>query len=371
MTDSHLSRRQLLQLGAAAGAATMLPAGLRPSLARADANVRTAWIPSGENPIVRRASYDGNTNETVSFVTLMRVADKPISNRRAGWYLWHWTHPTNQRDAVGNTVGGAYDSSNICRLYGSSTPWRGWTEIGVGNFPTPSGWSYDRGHLESGDVVWDPATGQFICTPHSLLSGSSPATQNTHLYTSADGFNWTYQGGPILSHGTSDGKHIVYGLFLRDLSGNLVRLNGKADWYYNGREHDGSRVGFCRLHLAETSNPASASGWTKAYNNPLKNPHSGGLFELGSALYTNNRVWLFSAGNYAQVMYHDQARYDGNPYLFNGGPGLPFYSSGDLMGAPSYHADTARHFIAHAALPAPVVARAGGRFEVDLLVTAN
>jgi hypothetical protein len=364
INSRQLSRRQLFQVGAAAGVAATLPSWLVPGAAHADPNVRKAWIPSTENPIIRRGNYDNNTGQTISFVTLMKVHGKGITNQGAGWYLWHWTHPTSDSGAPG---GGAVTSDDICRLYGSSTPWRGWTEIGQCNFPDPGG-TFDPNHLEAGDIVWNGD--HFLCSPHSLDFNTDPPRQNTFLYRSADGQNWTKIGGPILAHGTTDIKHIGYGRFLRDMDGNLARINGKAYWYYNGREFSDGEQGYSRLHLAESSNPSSATAWTKAFNNPLKDLHSGAVFDLGSALLVNSRVWLFSAGRYGSALYYDEARYDNDPYHFNAGPGIPFYSSGALMGGPSYAFDPARHFMVHAALPAPVVPDAGGRFQIDLLTAS-
>ena len=367
MSHPQLSRRQLLKASAVGTAFAATPALLRPQTAQADPDVRTAgqWIPSTENPIVRRGNYEQNTAETVSFVTLMNVSTKAVSNRRAGWYMWHWTHPSELK-ANGSHIAGASASGNICRLYGSSTPWRGWVALGTCNFPAPGG-SFDPGHLEAGDVVWNGD--HFLCTPHSLDWNTGPARQNTFLYRSTDGQNWQkVLSGPMLSHGSSDNKHIGYGRFLRDMTGNLKRIGGKAYWYYNGREHDGSDLGICRLHLAESSNLTT---WTKAFNNPLKSPLSGSYFELGSALYSNGFVWLFSSMGQPGMLTYDQARYADDPYHFNAGPGIPFYSTGSFLGGPSYAADPVRHFMTLGTLPPPTVPSAGGRFQIDMLYTNN
>lgn len=355
-----------MKAGAAGLGAATVPSLLFPAAASSDPNVRTAgqWLPSTENPIIQRASFERNTAETMSFVTLMKVYGKGVANRRDDWYLWHWTHPAQTK--VGDThVGGASASTDICRLYGSSTPWRGWRQLGVCSFPDPGG-SFDPNHLEAGDVVWNGD--HFLCTPHSLDFNTNPPRQNTFLYRSTDGQNWTKVGGPILPHGSTDAKHIGYGRFLRDMYGNLVRVNGKAYWYYNGREFGNGDVGVCRLHLAESSNPSSATSWTKAFNSPLKGPVGGGYFELGSAMYSNSVVWLFTSVGQPGQLYYDQARYPADPYHFDGGMGIPFYSNGSFMGSPSYVADN-RHFIVYPTLFPPTVPSAGGRFRAELLYT--
>jgi hypothetical protein len=304
-------------------------------------SVRLAWLP--DRDLVVRPSWSATQQdrENVLWTTVMRVDDK-LANPLDRWYLWHSTHDTPiLRHYTAPAITGPWKEQPLCTLPDA-----------------PPG--FNNGHRQAPDIVWDRATAQFVATPHST-SNTGRSRQSTWIMTSPDGRTWTRLSSteivPIGPDGAYDDYAIDYGRLLRDYDGNLVRVGGKAVFYFRGtqrvvsRDHsDGvppNNVELFQLGAATTTDFVT---WQK--HGPLVNAGTQQLHALGSALWVNgqvNLIWSVTHANAAPQMYLLQST-GSNPLAFPQGPGVPLYQDPSLLAeGGSYAIDraTGTHYMVY------------------------
>jgi hypothetical protein len=215
----------------------------------------------------------------------LRLA-KPIDR----WYLWFWTH-----------------DAPVMRLYTAPAATGPYTERTTTAAHPPIG--YHPAHWSSGDVAWDPVSGYFYSTPHSIRAGKNlnneptidlTATQTSFVMRSADGREWTLlSNDPMVVPGTDndafDSYEIAYGRFLRDIDGNLVTVSDAAGhreyvWYYRGTRRVGDGSQFA-LGVATSRDLVT---WHKRSAQPIGVLPDGEIFGLGSPILRDDGTVAFT-----------------------------------------------------------------------------
>lgn len=246
------------------------------ALAAPDAGANCGYFPrrlwTSEGSLLERVEQGANAVNEIMWTTLMRVRGR-IPNPHDDWYLWHWTH-----------------TGNILRLWSApspNTPLGGWAEHATSLPPPPAGFS---DQVSSGDIVWDPATQRLLAAPE-ITKGPQQAEPGlyTILLESSEGSNWRYATptpAPILSPsfvgGAWDQHGASYTRFLRDYTGGLVRVNGKALLYYRGRRIVDADTIENAAGLARSSDLVT---WVPDSRSPIFRLFPGGAHHgIGSAL---------------------------------------------------------------------------------------
>jgi hypothetical protein len=311
-----MSRRRLLQL-AGAGAVSL---GVVPALrlcgpqgvnVTCGISPRRSWEDVGE-VIVRPTAAPG---DQVLWTTLMRVKDK-LDQPLDDWYLWHWTH-----------------DSAVCRLYSAPSPRGPYTEHLTKLPAAPANFLPIVG---SADVVWDSDTETFYATPECIgMRKSATPGLCTFLFQSFDGRSWSYaKRNPILipraSTDSWNNSGTSYCRFLRDFSGNLVKVDGKAILYYRG-EHD-IRPNFGPSYTVGAATSLNLLDWTPVTDTgPLFDPLNGALYGLGSALckdqqgYYNLVLAARSPDSGRVTMHVKKGRVRDDPFSWDDGTGVLVY----------------------------------------------
>lgn len=235
----------------------------------------------------------------------------------------------------------------------------------------PSGW--DSGHISAGDVVWDPGSRTFLASPHS----KNQRGQATFLLRSADGINWSLVSNePIVPHGADirndyDGYEAAYGRFLRDMDGNLERVDGKAILYYRGERWPTGNGDDGKEYTMAAAYSTDLVTWSKHPANPIHDPLSGALHGIGSALTRPDKrisLILSVAEGLAPLTMYMSTSDTSDPYTsFPAGPGEPIYQPPDVFadgGAYVVDVDNT-HYMSYAGSPAE--ADVGTTFELYML----
>lgn len=323
---------------------------LAPAAALASEAPAFAWHAKQEPSVARAASSAGS--EQAMWTTVMRVDTKLGSRALDRYYMWVWTH-----------------DSPVQRVYSGPRVTGPWT-LRRENRAVPQGFdatTFDDTHWSSGDVVWDPKTKRFLSTPHSIYRARS--VQSSFLMTSRDGLTWQLKSPrPVVDAGATgfDSNQATYGRFLRDWDGNVVRdRQGRIVWYYRGTARDAARHETYTL-AAATTRTLDGSPWRRA--GQIATPNGGGIFALGSALWTRNGAWIvWSIGQPSEM---HRKRVGSRPLAVTDGPGSTVYTDSHnilLDGGSIIRTSSGRQLMVFGAARR-VAGGPGYRWEVDTLL---